>query len=136
MIVLCLLTGLIKAIRCGKGAVHDYKMFKKSGITIYKQSKIKADSGFQGIKDDFPNARTPHKATKLKSLTKEQKAENKVLAQERIPIEHINRDCKIFKITQQTYRGKHKNYHKTWLLVAAIVNLKKCTSHLKYARAA
>ena len=117
-------------------AADRYKMFKKSGITIYKQSKIKADSGFQGIKDDFPNARTPHKATKLKSLTKEQKAENKVLAQERIPIEHINRDCKIFKITQQTYRGKHKNYHKTWLLVAAIVNLKKCTSHLKYARAA
>lgn len=68
-----------------------------------------ADSGFQGINDDFPKAHTPHKATKLKPLSKDQKAENKALAKQRIPIEHINGDCKIFKIAQQTYRGKHRN---------------------------
>ncbi|HEO65306.1 MAG TPA: IS5/IS1182 family transposase, partial [Spirochaetes bacterium] len=39
-------------------------------------------------------------------------------------IEHINRRCKIFRIVKETYRGKHKNYRKTWNVVAALVNLR------------
>ncbi len=131
-----MLTKLIRAISCDKGAVHDYKMFKNLKVKIHKQSKIKADSGFQGICEDFPNAKIPQKASKLKPLNKEQKKQNTQLAKQRIPIEHVNRNCKIFNITKQTYRGKHKNYHKTWLLIGAIVNLKLATNHLKYAQSA
>ena len=48
-------------------------------------------------------------------------------------MEHINRDCKIFKICGTKYRGKHKNYEETSQLVAAIVNLKKSTKNMRYA---
>jgi len=35
-----------------------------------------------------------------------------------LAIEHVNRRCKIFRIVKETYRGKHKNVHKTWTVIA------------------
>jgi hypothetical protein len=75
----------------------------------------------------------PFKKTKLKPLSNAQKEKNKKQASKRVPVEHVNRDCKIFRICGTKYRGKHKNYEQTWLLVAAIVNLKKANKHRKYA---
>ena len=49
---------------------------------------------------------------------------NLELAGGRIPIEHVNQWCKIFRIVKETYRGKHRNYGQTWNVIAAIVNLR------------
>jgi len=106
---------------------------KQSGLDINPDARIKTDKGFIGIKDIYPNSQVPHKASKHHPLTKEQKQFNRQLAQERIMIEHRNRECKIFRICKERYRGKHKNYEKTWKLVSAIVNLKLSTRHLKDA---
>ena len=130
LLVVCLCTRLILAVRCGKGRQHDYKLFQGSKLPLHKQAAIKADSGFQGIQKAFARAQVPYKGTKKKPLTKEQKKYNRELAQERIVIEHINRECKIFRICQAKYRGKHKNYTRTWKLVAALVNFKQATQHL------
>jgi hypothetical protein len=132
-LLVCFLTGLILSVRCARGTTHDFKILKKSELEINPKAKIKTDKGFIGIKELFPKAETPHKASKYHPLTKEQKQFNRQLAQERIIIEHRNRECKIFRICKQQYRGKHKNYEKTWKLVSAIVNLKLSTRHLKFA---
>ena len=132
MIFACLLTGLIKAVRFAKGTVHDFKMLENSNISIHEKIKILADLGFLGIHKKHKNAVIPHKKTKLKPLSDEQKQENKRQASQRVAIEHLNRDCKIFRICSSRYRGKHKNYQDTWLLVTAIVNFKKSTKHFKY----
>jgi hypothetical protein len=81
------------------------------------------DSGYQGIQKLVENSEIPIKETKKKKLTKQERQHNKKLAKTRIYIEHTNRKCKIFRITKETYRGKHKNYSKTWNVVAALVNL-------------
>lgn len=133
LLIVCFLTGMILAVRCARGTKHDFKMLKESGLKINKNAQFKVDKGFQGILKLFRNAQVPFKATKKKPLTKEQKEYNQQLAKERILIEHINRDCKIFRICKEQYRGKHKNYERTWKLVAAIVNLKRATRHLKFA---
>lgn len=133
MIFACLLTGLIKAIRFSKGTVHDFKMFKDKDFVLNEEIRVLADLGFLGIHNEHINAIIPHKKTKLKPLTVCQKLENKQQASKRVVIEHINRDCKIFRICGTKYRGKHKNYEQTWQLVAAIVNLKKSTKNMKYA---
>ncbi len=122
--IVCFLTGLILAVRCAKGTTHDFKILKKSQLPINKNARIKVDKGFLGIKKLYPNSEIPHKASKHHRLTKEQKKYNRQLAQTRIVVEHRNRECKIFRICKEQYRGKHKNYEKTWKLVAAIVNLK------------
>ncbi|MEJ7698417.1 MAG: transposase family protein [Pyrinomonadaceae bacterium] len=110
-----------------------FQNLEKSKLEINPKAKIKTDKGFIGIKELFPNAEVPHKSSKYHPLSKEQKQANRQLAQERIIIEHRNRECKIFRICKEQYRGKHKNYEKTWKLVAAIVNLKLSTRHLKQA---
>jgi hypothetical protein len=126
-------TGLILAVRCARGTKHDFKIFKESGLKINQEAQIKTDKGFIGIKELFPNSEVPHKASKHNPLSQEQKQANRQLAKERIMIEHRNRECKIFRICKERYRGKHKNYEKTWKLVSAIVNLKLSTRHLEFA---
>ena len=127
------MTGIILSVRCARGTKHDFKILKESGLKINKNAQIKVDKGFQGILKLFWNAQVPFKASKHKPLTKAQKQYNQQLAKERILIEHLNRECKIFRICKEQYRGKHKNYERTWKLVAAIVNLKRATRHLKFA---
>jgi len=133
LLIVCCLTGLIRAVVCGRGKVHDLKLFKQSKIRLSQKTIIKLDLGFLGLQKLYPKAELPNKASKLHPLTKEQKQSNKLLAAERVLVEHINRECKIFKICKERYRGKHKNYEKTWKLVASIVNLKRSTRHLKFA---
>lgn len=133
MLIICFLTGLILATRSARGTTHDFQILKKSDLEINPNARIKTDKGFVGIKGLFPRAEVPHKASKYHPLTKEQKRYNRQLATERTVIEHRNRECKIFRICSMRYRGKHKNYEKTWKLVSAIVNLKLSTRHLKFA---
>ena len=64
------------------------------------------------------------------ALTQEAKQFNRRLATQRVGIEHIVRWCKIFRITKDIYRGKHRNYGKTWNMIAAIVNLKALLAKL------
>lgn len=131
--IVCFLTGLILSIRSARGTTHDFQILKKSGLNINPDAQIKTDKGFLGIKQLFPNSEVPHKASKYHRLTKEQKQFNRQLGSQRTLIEHRNRECKIFLICKERYRGKHKNYEKTWKLVSAIVNLKLSTRHLKHA---
>ena len=131
--MVCFLTGLILAVRCARGSKHDFKILKESRLEINTDAQIKTDKGFIGIKELFPDSEVPHKSSKHHPLTQEQKQFNRQLARERIIIEHRNRECKIFRICNERYRGKHKNYEKTWKLVSAIVNLKLSTRHLKFA---
>lgn len=120
-------------MRSARGTTHDFQILKRSKLDINPKANIKTDKGFIGIKKLFPNSEVPAKASKYHPLTKEQKQFNQQLAGERTMIEHRNRECKIFRICKDRYRGKHKNYEKTWKLVSAIVNLKLSTRHLKNA---
>lgn len=131
--LVCFLTGLILSVRCAGGTTHDFKILKQSGLEVNPNGKIKTDKGVTGIKELYPNAEVSRKASKHHLLTQEQKRFNRQLAQERVVIEHRNRECEIFRICKERYRGKHKNYEKTWKLVSAIVNLKLSTRHLKDA---
>lgn len=125
------MTGLIKGISFAVGTVHDFQMFKNQSVEMAKDITILADLGFLGIQKIHENSIIPHKKSKLKPLTEQQKDENKKQASKRVMIEHINRDCKIFRICSSKYRGKHKNYDKNWRLITAIVNLKRTTRNLK-----
>ena len=74
----------ILSIRCEKGHVHDFTLFKNSRLLINAAIKVLVDSGYQGIKDIHKNSEHPFKATKKQPLTKEQKKFNFELSQKRI----------------------------------------------------
>lgn len=83
-----------------------------------------ADLGYMGMEKLHANCWLPHKKPKGGKLTKLQKKENRALSSLRARIENVNRRCKIFRATKETYRGKHKNYGKVWNAVAGLVNLR------------
>lgn len=124
---------MIIKIDCVKGSIHDFKLFKNSKLKFDKQVIILADLGYLGIKQLFKNAMIPYKASKNKPLTEEEKRYNKQLSKKRIIVENKIRECKIFRIVKDVYRGKHKNYGLTWNLVAGLVNFKVSTNHFNYA---
>ena len=116
----------IVSVVCRKGGVHDYRILKESRVAILPETKKLADSGYQGIAKRYANSSTPIKKCRGVPLTPEAKQFNRRLAAQRVGIEHIARRCKIFRITKDIYRGKHRNYGKTWNVIAAIVNLRYC----------
>lgn len=97
-------------------------MLKNSKLHIAESTKILGDLGFLGIHKIHLNSTIPHKNSKNKKLSKEQKAENKALARERIVIEHVNRMMKIFLILKYPYRNKQKRFGLRVNLLAAIYN--------------
>ena len=103
-------------------------MFKESKTGIIPDIKILGDYGYQGIKDIHTNSHTPVKKPKGKKLTTRQKLYNHLLCKKRIVVENVIRRCKIFRITKDVYRGKHKNHGKIWNLVAGLVNLRYAES--------
>jgi uncharacterized protein (DUF2344 family) len=117
----------IIAVTTDDGSVHDFEMFKKSKIwvkEVIQKATIKADSGFQGINKYIQNSLIPFKNSKTQELTKDQKWWNKTLAQERVIIENINREIKIFKICSLRRRHKQCKFNLFWNIIAGIVNFK------------
>lgn len=104
--------------------MHDFNLFKKSNSTKrILLSKILADLGYMGINKICPNSKIPNKRKKNKSLTKEEKRENRELSSKRIIIENINAKIKVFKITKYPYRNRRKRFGLRMNLICAIINL-------------
>ena len=78
------------------------------------------DKGYQGIKKYHNNSLTPKKKSRGSRLSKEDKRQNKQLAQQRIIIEHINRKLKIFRILSEKYRNRRKRFGLRFNLIAGL----------------
>ena len=106
----------------GPGHCHDFNLFKKSKIYFHPETNSLQDSGYQGIKHYHPNSYIPRKKPKNGRLSLLEKDYNRVLAQERIMIEHVNRSLKIFKILSSRYRNRRRRYGLRCNLLSAIYN--------------
>jgi hypothetical protein len=121
--VIDLHTLLILFIVQAAGSVHDFTIYKDStGSAMSPDIQAKTDSGYQGIANYHANSEVPFKKTKNRELTKEEKAFNRRLARERIAIEHVNREIKIFKIMSERYRNRRKRHGLRMTLICAIRN--------------
>jgi IS5 family transposase len=109
-------TKQVICVAIGKGRKHDLDLLKVSQTRFASQVLVKADKGYQGIKKLHTNSETPHKKPRGGKLTREQRAENRQLARERIVVEHVNRRFKV-------YRNRRSRYGLRVNLVAGIYNL-------------
>jgi hypothetical protein len=112
----------IICVRCEKGRVHDFRLWKESKIGLNKEIKILGDKGYQGIQKIHQNSQIPHKKKKKEKLSKEQKKANRQLSQRRIVIEHIHRRLKIFRILSSRYRNRRRRFGLRLNLIAGIYN--------------
>lgn len=112
----------IICVRCEKGRVHDFRLWKESKIGLNKEIEILGDKGYQGIQKIHQNSQIPHKKKKKEKLSKEQKKANRQLSQRRIVIEHIHRRLKIFRILSSRYRNRRRRFGLRLNLIAGIYN--------------
>ena len=118
------------SVEQAKGSVHDFKLYKnRTGHAVSPEIKAQMDSGYQGIVAWHANSEVPYKKSKNRPLTEDEKAFNRRLARERIMIEHINREIKVFKIMAERYRNRHRRHKLRMTLICAIRNyeiINKC----------
>lgn len=115
-------TGEIICTFFGKGRSHDFSLFKASGIHFHVETTSLTDSGYQGINQYHGNSYIPRKKPKNGELSPLEKEYNRLLAKERIIVEHINRRLKIFQILGNRYRNRRRRYGLRCNLLAAIYN--------------
>lgn len=106
----------------GKGAKHDFSLYKNSKLRIAKHIKQETDLGYLGIKRLHFNSELPHKSSKKHKLTKEQKRENRKLAKQRVGNEHVMGRLKISKILFGPYRNRRKRFGLRFSLIAGMYN--------------
>jgi hypothetical protein len=113
-------SGQVICLGHGKGRIHNFRLFKTSGVKFGELLKVIADKGDQGITKIHQLSETPIKKPKGKKLTKEQKKYNRELNRLRIVVEHVNRSLKIFKILDYRYRNRHRRLGLRSNLIAGI----------------
>jgi hypothetical protein len=102
--------------------VHDFGLFRLSGVRMLKDILLVADKGYQGICTLHACSLIPFKKPRKGELTPLQKAFNRNLSSYRIRIEHVNRRIKRFKMFQQRYRNKQRKHLKRISLICGILN--------------
>ena len=104
------------------GKTHDFKLLKESNLKNDKSIKKQMDSWYQWVKKEYSNTEIPIQG---KSLTDEQKEENKKLSSSRIFVEHVIWKLKFFRILYEKYRNRRKNFGLRWNLIAWIYNFER-----------
>jgi hypothetical protein len=69
------------------------------------------------------NSELPVKNSKKKPLTREEKRRNRKKSSERVAVENIIREVKIFRIIAEKYRNRRKRFGLRFNWIAAIYNM-------------
>ena len=72
-----------------EGSTHDKPIADQTPYPLPEGSELVQDLGFVGLTLAGIQITQPHKKPRKKTLTAEQKAENRVIAHRRVRIEHI-----------------------------------------------
>jgi hypothetical protein len=101
-------------------------MFK---TTTHVNPKIHllADSGYRGMQKVHANCKYPlrHKEDKARMSDEERHEYNREISKQRMKIEHVIGQIKIFKIVAERYRNKMKRFGLRFNLICGIVNYEK-----------
>jgi hypothetical protein len=97
-----------------------FRFCNQSRFVFAGLTKCLIDTGYQGFGKLHANSEHPKKRSKRQPLTKEEKRGNQVISSQRIMIENIIRDVKIFRIFAGKYRNRRKRFSLGFNLIAAL----------------
>jgi hypothetical protein len=114
----------IGSVRFFEGSRHDYRGWKESKVKWNPQAVVLADSGYQGIAQEYAQARTPIKKTRGSKLSPEAKIYNRLLAKLRVSIENLFARLKKWHLFKLPYRSRnHRRLPLRLTLAAMLYNL-------------
>lgn len=103
------------------GPTSDINLFQKRELIFEIEQNFQADNGYIGSeKITTP----PHRRSKKGELSEQQKKENQKFSSERIFVEHIIRNIKIFKIARERFRLRRNIYEQVILAICGLVRLR------------
>jgi hypothetical protein len=106
----------------GNGKKHDFKLFKDSKVRWLKPIQAMTDTGYLGIQKICASSVLPKKRSKLRTLTKEEKTENRKIASQRALNENVISRLKRFKLVSERYRNRRKRFGLRFNLIVGIYN--------------
>lgn len=112
----------IICVSFANGKRHDLRLFKESKVRVKPETRLAADTGYQGIAKIHANSVIPKKRTKKNPLTKAGKAFNHAVSSERVTNEHVIGFIKRFKILACRYRNRRKRFALRFNLICGICN--------------
>lgn len=115
-------TGFIYEIQIGLGAEHDFHLFKRTFKGSPEKVYFEVDLGYVGIDKIHKKSLIPMKNSKKHKLTKDEKELNKLIAADRIFIEHTNGWIKRFKILATKFRNRLIYFAPISVLICAFYN--------------
>lgn len=122
-LVVDLITRKVIDVAHGRGACHDFDVWKQSGIHLVNRLFCYAHRGYQGLQKLHKQTALPFKKNQSTSDFKAKKY-NRRLAQIRIRVEHVIRCLKVFRVLSERYRGRHKGLARRWHLLAGLYNFR------------
>lgn len=109
--------------RTKEGRQHDYSLFKKLKLPqgIPKKVRCFLDSGFQGVKKDYPGLRVsmPRRAMRGHPLTEKDKQKNKKISKKRVLVENAIGGIKRLRSLTDVCRSRIKDFEDSLMLVGA-----------------
>jgi hypothetical protein len=118
-------TGRILCVHETLGAVHDFELFKRSGVRLGKDILLVADKGYLGLHTLHAFSVMPLKKPRGGELTALQKQFSRSVSGYRMRIEHVNRRIKCFKMFQYRYRNKQRKHLLRISLVCGLYNYER-----------
>lgn len=113
---------IVSVSRPAPGRVHDMEIRRRS-CPLPKDAHVYADSGYQGIHKDHPNAEIPFKRANKKPLSKDEREYNHALSRFRVRVEHSIAKIKRFRMFSERFRYPRPTYAAKFTLAAGIVNI-------------
>jgi len=83
---------------------------------------VVADSGYQGLTKSHPQTCLSRKKPRGGELSPDDKAHNRAVGRFRMPVEHVIRSLKVWRIVKETYRNRRKRFSLRFKLIAGLVN--------------
>ncbi len=107
-----------------KGRRHDYDVYKKNHPVIPKEVVTVIDLGYLGVETDFPEQLSvlPCKKKRNRFLSDDEKEYNVIHSKKRIVVEHTICRLKKYRIMNDIFRNKLRNYNRISDIVAGLVN--------------
>jgi hypothetical protein len=112
---------VILLTRARGGRIHDKRQLDEAGLVEYipDEVAIEGDLGFQGLQHEFNNVHLPHKKTKGKPLSEQQKQENREFSRQRVKCEHAHAGLKRYHAVADVYRNRVPDFDDRLMFNAA-----------------
>lgn len=118
-------TGQILSTAYAAGAVHDFKLLKRTLRTLPRPVRILADKGYQGLQHLGVPCVLPTKGSSARNARKKPalwRAIERVLRRRRVRVEPVFARLKRFRILASRYRNRRRRLGLRFNLIAGIYN--------------